>query len=74
MVDISKKTVALLLILAIVVSATTTLISLTSGAEGGVAGGVTEDTKGAMVQVNVLPPPKGAQVQVEVVEKGDTNE
>lgn len=66
--DISKKTVALLVVLAIILSVFLTLMSLTSAPEGEP---ITEDSAGAQVRVVVVEPPEpveeGAQVKVNVI-------
>ena len=64
--DISKKTVALLVVLAIILSVFLTLINLTSSPD---VEPITEDSAGAQVRVIVVEPvEEGAQVQVNVVE------
>lgn len=66
--DISKKMIALLLVLAIILSASLTLISLTSAQPK--AEPVTENTQGAEIRVRVVEPPEPveAQIKVKVVE------
>jgi hypothetical protein len=65
--DISKKTVALLVVLAIILSVFLTLINLTSAPE---VEPITEDSAGAEIRVVVVEPaePIEAQIQVNVVE------
>lgn len=70
--DISKRTIAILLIVAIILSVTSTWIAVRAAykAKGEV---VTEDSGSAQVSVNVVAPPESvqeeAQVSVNVVEK-----
>jgi hypothetical protein len=66
--DISKKTVALLVVLAIILSVFLTLMNLGDSAPE--AEPITEDSAGAQVTVVVVEPvEEGAQVQVNVVEE-----
>lgn len=69
--DISKRTIAILLVIAIILSVTSTFIAVARTPQ---AEEVIEDSAGAQIRVRVAPPPvnEGAQIKVNV--EGDTNE
>ena len=65
--DISKRTIAILLVIAIIISVTSTFIAVAREPQVKMAD---EPTDSAEVRVTVLPPPVevGAQIKVNVVE------
>lgn len=65
--DISRRTVAILLIIAVIISITSTIIAVARTPQ---AEPVTEDTASAQIRVNVVEPPEPveAQIKVDVVE------
>ncbi len=65
--DISKRTIAILLVIAIILSVTSTLIAVARTPQ---AEEVTEDSSGAQIKVSVAPPPveEGAGIKVNVAE------
>lgn len=71
--DISKRTVAILLIVAIILSVTSTLLAVNAANKAKEEVIVNEDIASAQVSLIVSPPPadkEGAQVSLNVVEGG----